>query len=224
MIFFDIDGTLFDQENAEKLAAIRFFKENVIDLQVDSREFVALRNIYYNNLIMNLQKELPLQERNRTLMRDLFGHHISNEIADQKARDFLNLYKQNWIPFHDVIPCLEQLKSKNYNLGIISNGDYDRQIDKLDRLGVKQYFDILTISNQKSLTKPNKHIFLAACNEANIKPEQAYYIGDHLVYDAIASKNCGMNGIWLNRKNQTTYNDLNVIHGLDELINIIDSK
>lgn len=222
MIFFDIDGTLFDQENAEKLATIHFLKENIMNSQVNQKEFISLRNLCHNNYLVYLLKDLSAQERNRMLLRDLFGHYISNEFADQKAKDFLHLYKQNWIPFHDVIPCLEQLKSRNYNLGIISNGNYDRQIDKLDRLGVKNYFDVITICNQKGLTKPNKHIFLAACNEANIKPEQAYYIGNNLVYDAIASKHCGMNGIWLNRKNRTTYDDLNVIHSLDELINVID--
>ena len=222
MIFFDIDGTLFDQENAEKLAAIHFFKENTTDLQLNPKEFIVLRDMYYNNYPIYAQKARSMQERNRMIMKDFFGHHISNEFADQKAKDFLHLYKQNWIPFHDVISCLEQLKSQNYNLGIISNGNYDRQIDKLDRLGVKNYFDVIKICNQKSLAKPNKHIFLEACNEANIQPEQAYYIGDNLVYDAIASKHCGMNGIWLNRKNRTTYDDLNVIHSLNELINIIN--
>ena len=221
MIFFDIDGTLFDQENAEKLAAIRFFKENITDLQVNQKEFVALRDLYQNNFLVSLLKGLSPLERNRMLMKDLFGHHISNEIADQKTNDFLKFYKQNWSPFHDVIPCLEQLKSKRLNLGIICNGDYDRQVDKLDRLGIKNYFDVITISNQKGLNKPHKHIFLEACNEANIKPEQSYYIGDNLVYDAIASKNAGINGIWINRKNRTTYDDLNVIHSLNELNNII---
>ena len=224
MIFFDLGGTLFDQDKAEKLAAIRFFKENLTDLQVDAKEFLDIEEIYCNNFPISSLKGVSTLERNRKLMKDLFGHHISNEVADQKINDFIKLYKQNWIPFDDVIPCLEQLKSKNYNLGIISNGDYDRQIDKLNSLGIKNYFDVITICNQKGLAKPNKHIFLAACNEANIKPEQAYYIGDNLVYDAIASKYCGMNGIWLNRKNRTTYDDLNVIHSLNELINIIDSK
>ena len=222
MIFFDIDGTLFDQENAEKLAVIRFFKENTTELQVNTNEFVTLRHLYQNIFKICLLKGLSVQEKNRMLMRDLFGHHISNEIADQKINDYLKIYKQNWIPFHDVIPCLDQLKSKRLNLGIICNGDYDRQVDILDRLGVKKYFDVITISNQKRLAKPNKHIFLEACNEASIKPEQAYYIGSDLVYDAIASKNAGMNGIWINRKNRTTYDDLNVIHSLNELINIIE--
>ena len=221
MIFFDIDGTLFDQENAEKLAAIHFFKENKAELQINQKEFMSIREIYHNNYLISLLKGVSAQERNRMLMKDLFGHQLSNEIADQKTNDFLKLYKQNWIPFQDVIPCLEQLKNKRFNLGIICNGDYDRQVDKLHKLGVRNYFDVITISNKKGLAKPNKHIFLEACNEANIKPEQAYYIGDNLVYDAIASKNAGMNGIWINRKNRTTYDDLNVIHSLNELNNII---
>ena len=222
MIFFDIDGTLFDQENAEKLAVIHFFKENKTELQINQKEFMATREIYHNNYLISLLKGLSAQERNRMLMRDLFGHQLSNEMVNQKTNDFLKLYKQNWIPFQDVIPCLEQLKSKRFNLGVICNGNYDRQVDKLHILGVREYFDVITISNKKGLAKPHKHIFLEACNEANIKPEQAYYIGDNLVYDAIASKNAGMNGIWINRKNRTTYDDLNVIHSLNDLINIIE--
>ena len=222
MIFFDIDGTLFDQENAEKLAAIHFFKENKTELQINQKEFMAIREIYHNNFLTSLLKGVSAQERNRMLMRDLFGHQLSNEIADQKTNDFLKVYKQNWIPFQDVIPCLEQLKSKRFNFGIICNGDYERQIDKLHILGVRNYFDVITTSNKKGLAKPNKHIFLEACNEANVQPEQAYYIGDNLVYDAIASKNAGMNGVWINRKNRTTYDDLNVIHSLNELANIIE--
>lgn len=222
MIFFDLDGTLFDQEKAEQLAAIRFFKENLTDLQVDEKEFLDIKEIYCNNFLISLLKGLSTLERNRMLMKDLFGHHISNEVADQKTNDFIKLYKQNWIPFQDVIPCLDQLKSKYLNLGIICNGDYDRQVEKLETLSVKNYFDVIKISNQKCYAKPNKHIFLEACNEASIKPEQAYYIGDNLVYDAIASKNAGMNGIWINRKNRTTYDDLNVIHSLNDLANIIE--
>ena len=183
---------------------------------------MAIREIYHNNYLISLLKGVSAQERNRMLMKDQFGHQLSNEIADQKTNDFLKLYKQNWIPFQDVIPCLEQLKSKRFNLGIICNGDYDRQVDKLHKLGVRNYFDVITISNKKGLAKPNKHIFLEACNEADIKPEQAYYIGDNLVYDAIASKNAGMNGVWINRKNRTTYDDLNVIHSLNDLINVIE--
>ena len=59
MIFFDIDGTLFDQENAEKMAAIRFFKDNMTDLQVTQKEFVAIRSIYHNNLQIYLLKGYP---------------------------------------------------------------------------------------------------------------------------------------------------------------------
>ncbi len=86
MIFFDIDGTLFDQENAEKLAAIRFFKENTIDLQVNQKEFVAIRDVYHSNFQIYSLKGFSAQERNRLLMRDLFGHHISNEVAKSKNK------------------------------------------------------------------------------------------------------------------------------------------
>ena len=80
-------GHLFDQENAEKLAAIRFFKENTIDLQVNQKEFVAIRDVYHSNFQIYSLKGFSAQERNRLLMRETcLGDHISNEVAESKNK------------------------------------------------------------------------------------------------------------------------------------------
>nr|WP_273840688.1 HAD-IA family hydrolase [Halalkalibacter alkalisediminis] len=48
--------------------------------------------------------------------------------------------------------------------------------------------------------KPSKKIFELAAEKANMPIKNCYYVGDNLQIDALASRNAGMKGIWLNWK------------------------
>ncbi|RCW76785.1 HAD family hydrolase [Saliterribacillus persicus] len=223
MIFFDIDGTLLDHEEAEKMAAIDFYKAFGQELEYSEAEF---GEIWYNLSIKYfekfLTKELSFQDQRRMRMKDMFGHQLSNEHADSKFKSYLNLYKRNWGPYDDVITCLEQLKQLGHRLGIISNGDYKQQLEKLVSLGIHNFFDCIFTSSEIGVSKPNLIIFQKACKEANVQVHKSYYIGDRLETDALGSKEAGMIGIWLNRKNNATHQDIKVIHNLEELVPILN--
>ncbi|WP_416825471.1 HAD family hydrolase [Ectobacillus polymachus] len=223
MIFFDIDETLLDHDQAEKKGAIDFFKEYTDELQLSDTEFVQLwynlSNKYFEKF---LAKELSFQEQRRMRIKDLFGHHLSNEQADSRFNNYLCIYKSNWSAFKDVVPCLKQLKQLGFRLGIISNGDYAQQLEKLKSMGISNYFECIITSSETGVAKPNAAIFLEACNQAKVQVQESYYIGDRLETDAIGSINAGMKGIWINRKNKTTYPDVKVIHSLSELIALVN--
>jgi FMN phosphatase YigB (HAD superfamily) len=67
-------------------------------------------------------------------------------IGQQEARDFYcaysKIYEDSWMLFHDVIPCLEELK-KAYKMGMITNGNQFQQTRKLEKLGIYKYFDLI---------------------------------------------------------------------------------
>jgi putative hydrolase of the HAD superfamily len=92
VIFFDIDATLLDHDRAEKMGAIDFFREYTDELQYSDTEFVkswnSLSKKYFDKF---LKKELSFQEQRRMRIKDLFGHHLSNEQADTKFDDYLSL-------------------------------------------------------------------------------------------------------------------------------------
>jgi putative hydrolase of the HAD superfamily len=155
-------------------------------------------------------------------IKDLFGHHLCKEQADSNFNRYLSFYKRNWSAFEDVIPCLMQLTLLGFRLGIISNGDYDQQLEKLEKMGIREYFDCIITSSEIGLAKPNATIFLEACYQANVHVHESYYIGDRLKTDAIGAKNAGMKGIWINRKDKTTHPDVYVIHSLSEIANLVD--
>ncbi len=133
------------------------------------------------------------------------------------------LYKRNWSSFEDVIPCLKSLKQKGIRLGIISNGEYQQQIEKLENLEIKHYFEYIITSSEIGVAKPNPIIFQKACLLANAQVHKCYYVGDRFETDAIGSKQAGMIGVWLNRISHETTSSVKVIHSLTELT-MIETK
>ncbi|WP_445486617.1 HAD family hydrolase [Niallia sp. 03133] len=219
MIFFDLDGTLVDHELAERLGAQEFYDKYKEDLLIEDNEFprlwISLSHAYYERFLAG---ELSFQEQRRMRIKLLFGESVTDQKADQLFMEYLHFYKENWTAFPDAAPCLQQLKKLGYKLGVISNGDYQQQVEKLDYTGLHSYFDQVNTSSELGISKPNKDIFIKACKQANARTEECIYIGDNLEIDALASNNAGMNGVWLNRKKKPSYACITEIHNLDSLI------
>lgn len=223
MIFFDIDGTLLNYELAERNGILDFFrKHNSIfsgnELEA-SKLWNQLSERYFNQFLSNT---LSFQEQQRIRMIDLFqkyGVLLTNEEADEKFSLYLSLYKENWVVYEDVIDVLNTLKQEGYPLGIISNGDYNQQIEKLNRLNILHYFNLVIASSEIGVAKPNIAIFQAA--KAKCPIQDCYYIGDRLETDALSSKNAGMHGIWLDRSNKKQQCSVPIIQSLYELIHIL---
>lgn len=73
-------------------------------------------------------------------------------------------------------------------LGIISNGDLTEQMFKI------------------------------ACERAGVDIENCVYVGDDIEIDILSCIEAGMNGIWLNRKNEDlAFPEITMIHTLTEL-------
>ncbi|MGQ0518267.1 HAD-IA family hydrolase, partial [Bacillus sp. D-CC] len=85
-----------------------------------------------------------------------------------------------------------------HSLGIISNGEYEQQIEKLTALNILQYFKYIFTSSEIGVSKPNTEMFHRAVLQLNLEMKDCYYIGDRLETDAISSTVSGMQGIWLN--------------------------
>lgn len=219
MIFFDIDGTLLDHKGSEYFAVKEFYK-------VYSNLFNTQEEIFYNlwcktsdkHFQKYLSGELTFLEQRNERIKELFALHeinLSDEEAAEKFQVYLENYEKNWMIFDDVITCLKKLEDDK--LGIISNGDLEQQIYKLERLGIKSCFDIFVTAGDTGIAKPNIKIFEIACDRAGKEPQQCYYIGDEIETDILACQKIGMSGIWINRKNKPTNKFVKQISSLDKL-------
>lgn len=48
---------------------------------------------------------------------------------------------------------------KIYKLGLLTNGDSDAQWEKINQIGLEEYFDAVLVSGDVCLEKPNPKIF-----------------------------------------------------------------
>lgn len=91
---------------------------------------------------------------------------------------------------------LQLLKNNDLKLGMITNG-FDRfQMNNIEALGIKEYFDAILISENEGLRKPDPKIFERALKKLNVMAEQTIFVGDHPIHDVAASRAVGMQGWW----------------------------
>ena len=97
--------------------------------------------------------------------------------------------------FDYTVPLLSSL-SKNYRLGVLTNGNAD-----VNRIGLGEYFDFSFASDQLNASKPQRDHFDAAENHCNCRAENMLHIGDHPRKDVQAAIDYGWYSIWVNFDN-----------------------
>ena len=222
MIFFDIDGTLVDHEEAERNAALTFKRSHADVFQEAEDDFVrrwhSLAEKYFQ---LFLAGELSLGGQRRARMREFFAerNQLSDLQADELFHEYLAYYEESWSLFPDVENCLSSFGE--YDLGVISNGDPTQQRQKLNTLGIASSFSVILISGDVGLSKPDPGIFAAACRKAGVSPSACFYVGDNLENDAEASVRAGLIGIWLNRDGLHRDSTLPTISSLTNLNRVV---
>lgn len=213
-VIFDLDGTLLDRDESVKVFINRQYdrlnkivghipRENYV------RRFIELDNHGY------VWKDKVYKQ----LVDDF---EITDISWDELLQDYICEFKNNCVPFPNLISMLEELKNRNIILGLITNGKGQFQMDNVKSLGIKQYFETILVSEWENLKKPDPQIFQRALKKLNVSPNVSIYVGDHPINDVKAAQNVGMKGIW---KKNIQWNNVDtefVIDDLSELPLIID--
>lgn len=121
------------------------------------------------------------------------------------------------IPFDDVVPGLIRLRDKVL-VGSISNGNAD-----LRTIGLSHHFKVSVAAHELGVAKPDAAIFLAACRELNVAPEDAVHVGDDVLLDVQGAQRAGLRAVWMNRTGSTKHLEHEVVpdavvRDLDELL------
>jgi putative hydrolase of the HAD superfamily len=82
---------------------------------------------------------------------------------------------------------------------MISNFDY-RVYGILEGLGLRRYFDSMTISSEAGWAKPAPEIFRVALERHAIQPAEALHVGDSEDTDLAGARAAGIAGVLLDRK------------------------
>lgn len=97
------------------------------------------------------------------------------------------------IPYDDVLPGLLRLKGR-VRIGSVTNGNAD-----LQTIGLARHFDASVAAPTFGVAKPDPRIFLEACRQLGVAPEEAVYVGDDLLLDVGGAQRAGLRAVWMNR-------------------------
>lgn len=174
------------EQNGQKVESDDLF-------QAYEKGFEKCKEIWRQNLDVSTEEQLKI------MLDFLKDEGLKDMPADLMAR----LVEAFVSPILDEPPpliygakeILEHIKKGNYKIGLVCNtgrtpGKTIRIL--LEQLGMINYFDVTTFSNEFMIRKPDTRIFLHTLNQLESLPQNSIHVGDILELDVLGAKNAGM--------------------------------
>jgi FMN phosphatase YigB (HAD superfamily) len=102
--------------------------------------------------------------------------------------------------FDDVAVLLSATKRARVPLGIVTNAASDYQRENLHVLDLERWFDVVVISGEVGIAKPDASAFGLAIDKLGVERESVWHVGDSLTTDVAGAKAAGIIAVWLNRR------------------------
>lgn len=201
-VLFDLDDTIFDHKHSRICGLIELQKlDSVIagvPLEVlESEHEILIQNNYVSFLDGSITIEAARTERTRQLFLK-YGVELTSVEANKYTEIYKQAYEQNRRAVPGAVELITEL-SRQYSIGIVSNGMREIQLNKLEICKADKLIDFITLSEDVGVRKPDAAIFKVALNKCGAKPNEAVFIGDAWGSDISGAANCGIKAIWLNR-------------------------
>lgn len=100
-----------------------------------------------------------------------------------------------------TLELVSYLKLKGIKIGVLTNGVFIDQANKLVKLKLDSFIDYLVTSDMCACDKPNPKIFRYLLNKMCVSPDQVVMIGDDIVADIKGANNLGIRTIYLKNSN-----------------------
>ena len=114
--------------------------------------------------------------------------------------------------FEGARETLQQLQTRGYRLGIVSNAAYSPFLTwTLQDFGVTDFFEHIVVSADVRTRKPNPEIFQITLNRMSLRPIETVYVGDDIRRDIMGAQNAGMRAIWFRPGGDSTSADDKII-------------
>jgi putative hydrolase of the HAD superfamily len=108
---------------------------------------------------------------------------------------------QGWMLFPETLEVLNELKGLGLKLGVISNFD-SRAYSVFESLGIRHFFDAVTLSSEAGFSKPDAGIFEAAVRALALPASTILLVGDSLHDDVEPAIRLGLQAVLIDRRNR----------------------
>lgn len=114
--------------------------------------------------------------------------------------------------YGDVLPVITGLHARGVPAALVTNGSSTAQRRKLEAVDLEGLFEIVIVSGEIGVMKPDPRVFEAVLNTFHVDPDQVWHVGDWLPSDVAGANAAGLTSVWLNRPRRPRRADEPVPH------------
>jgi len=188
-VLFDLDNTLLD-----RTLTFERFTRSFIEAYLPFTEPTAKEEIFHR--IIELDQDGYKDKR--VLFNELREElPWSAPPPTEELMDFYNAeYVNSAVLMEEADEVVDRIRSK-YRTGLITNGRTFIQYGKIDRLGLRERFDVILVSEEAGIKKPDPGLFRMALDRLGLEAKECLFVGDHPVNDVQGAAAVGMETIWM---------------------------
>ncbi len=170
-IVFDMDGIIFDSEQL----VLKTWKHYAPEYGLNNIEESFLKCVG------------TTRASTEKTMHEIYGEDFPYvEFRDKASALFHKTAKEKGLPLKKgVVELLEYLKAEDYKIGLASSTRIEIVEKELKEAGLYEYFHTVIGGDLLKRSKPYPDIYLMACEQMNVNPEDTYAIEDS--YNGIKS-------------------------------------
>lgn len=185
-ILFDLDNTLHDRNRGVlDFLACQYAKRDLarkgIDLGDWTKAFLTLEEngrVWKDVVYRELCHRFSLSVSPESLLREY-------------EADFASFVAPN--PGH--LSVLEECRRRGWKTGLVTNGRSAFQRRTLAALRIESCLDLILISEECGLRKPDSEIYRRALDSLGCSPENSWFVGDDPIADVQGPRAIGMNAL-----------------------------
>jgi putative hydrolase of the HAD superfamily len=199
-VLFDLDDTLMDTESAWRAGVAHLVARRTGGSVPLQSAATAWDEVFPHWFDRYLRGRVSLPDSRIGRVREWAARL---EVAVPEGEElawfdtYVDGYRSSWALFPDAAPALAALSV--LPLGLVTNGDSAMQREKVTSLALDQMLDVVLVSSEVGLPKPEPEIFLRAAAHLGVPPARCLMVGDRLDRDISGALAAGMQAAWLRR-------------------------
>ncbi|MPY68100.1 HAD family hydrolase [Deinococcus sp. SDU3-2] len=197
-VCFDFDGTLTDfvaadlaaLEQVRRLAGVPHSRETFVDMAVEA--------------ILAFHGRVERGEADPLRMHEVRLREVLDTCGVAWHAGYLEAYRTHLLRACAPLPGAQALLTAlrpRFKLALLTNAyDGAEQRARLRHSGLEGYFDVVVVSGEVGVFKPDPRIFQHTLELLGVTPKQALYVGDSPTHDVRGAALAGLRAVLVGRR------------------------